>query len=177
VTTTTARPVRIDPPPPGWNAKGAAPDADRTATTAMVLGIVSLFANLVLIPSIIGIVYGRRALRSGTSQRGTAVAGIVTGVIGLVLNLVAAAIAVAVLAFGLNLGLGALQHGVEAGVVQEMAKQGTTLTDVACPVPATPRTGTTMTCTGQAEGIGPVRIEVAWTSETRYTAKVFRTTA
>jgi hypothetical protein len=170
VTVSTARPVRIDPPPPGWNARRPGTDADRTATTAMVAGILSFVVNPLLIASIIGIVYGRRALRAGTAYRGRAIAGIATGISGIVL-IVLAVIVGFLIGF---LGAAAAHQGLESGIVRGMAQQGTTLTDVACPSSPSPRTGTTLVCTGQAAGIGPVRIDLAFTSETAYTARVVR---
>lgn len=170
----TVPPLRIAPPPPGWNPRAAAAgsDADRLAHTALILGVVSLVANLLLIPSIIGIVYGRKALRTGTVQRGMAIMGIVTGAVGLASVAIALAIAIPLLLIDRG---AILQHEVETRISSGMAGQGTTLTDVTCPKPESPRAGTAMSCTAQATGIGPVRVDVTFTSPSRFTAQVIRT--
>jgi hypothetical protein len=172
-TAPTVPPLRIAPPPPGWRP-GAAPavDADRLARRAMIFGILSLVANMVLLPSIIGIVYGRRALRRGTALRSEAIVGVATGAVGLAITLGALLLVVLPL---LLVDRGAvLQHQVEARITAGMARQGTTLTDVRCPKPDSPRAGTAIACTAQATGVGPVRIDVTFTSPTAFTGQVVR---
>ena len=166
-------PLRIAPPPPGWRP-GAAPagEADRLARRAMVFGIVSVVANMALLPSIIGITYGRRALRRGTALRSEAIAGVATGAVGLAVSLVALLLVVLPI---LLVDRGAvLQHRVEARITAAAARQGTPLTGVTCPKPDAARSGTAISCTAQAGGIGPVRVDVTFTSPTAFTARIVR---
>ena len=173
-TASTVPPIRIAPPPPGWRPGAAAPglDADRLARRAMIFGILSLVANMVLLPSIIGILYGRRALRGGTARRSEAITGVVTGAVGLAVSVVALLLLLLPLLL-IDRGA-ALQHEVEGRITTEMARQGTALTDVACPRTESPAAGTAISCTAQAAGIGAVRVDVTFTSPTSFTGQVVR---
>jgi hypothetical protein len=163
-------PLRIEPPL-GWGPGSAArAEADRLARRAMVFGILSLVANVALLPSIIGVVYGRRALRRGTGLRSEAIAGVATGAVGLAVSLGAMLLVVLPL---LLVDRGAvLQHQVEARITAATAQQATVLTDVRCPKPDSPQAGTAISCTAQASGVGPVQVDVTFTSPTSFTARL-----
>lgn len=165
-------PLRIEPPI-GWSPDSAARgEADRLARRAMIFGILSLLANVVLIPSVIGITYGRRALRRGTALRGEAIAGVATGAVGLAISLGALLLVVLPL---LLVDRGAvLQHQVEARITDAAAREGTTLTEVACPKPDSPQAGTVISCSAQATGVGPVQVDVTFTGPTSFSARLVR---
>lgn len=163
-------PVRIAPPPPGWTGGGAQRhrtpsrrqqrirSADRP-TAAMVLGIVSLVANILLLPSLIGILYGSRSLRAGTQHRGQAIAGIVCGSIGGAWSLVQLALVLLSVLLGPSLTGDRIADSITASA----ARSGTALSEVVCPDPVSTAAGATLTCTAGSSQVGPVSIAVTFT--------------
>ena len=169
----SAPPLLIAPPPPGWSSQPASdPEADRLARRSLTFGLLSFVINPLLLCSIIGIVYGRRSLKLGTAHRTMAMVGIVAGVGGLVAIVVGFAIG---LFIGLHAQDAALQHSLESSIMRNSASsQGVTLSDVTCPVPHYPRSGTTLVCSAQTPDATPVRIEVAFTSSSTFTAQLLQ---
>lgn len=171
--TDTTPPLLIAPPPPGWRAQPiGSPEADRLARQAMIFGIVSLVANLLLIPSIIGIVHGRRSLRLGTTERSMAIAGVATGGVGLGVSLISLLVLLPLSFLLRGLADTELQHGVESSITTLASHQGATLTDVVCPAPHDPRAGSTLVCTAQDGSTGQVQVVVTFTSPTTFTARI-----
>jgi hypothetical protein len=169
VTDTALQPVRIPGPPPGWTGRAApSPDADKKATQALVFGIVSFVVDPLLLPTIIAITYGVKALRGGTAHRGRAVAGIVLGAAGI-------AIAVGTLALMLPLLLvdraAASQHALETSITTTMANAGDPVTGVHCPAVPSTAAGATVTCTADRAGAGQVRLAVAFLEGGRFTVQ------
>lgn len=166
----SALPARIAPPPAGWTGGRPArtrperrPRARREVkqdrpTAAMVFGIVSLVFNVLLLPSLIGILYGARSLRVGTAHRGQAIAGIVTGSIGALVTVVALGLRVALLLAPVAVS-GA--H-VAASITASSAEAGTPLTAVVCPDVPVARAGTVITCSARAADGGPVTATVTF---------------
>jgi hypothetical protein len=171
----SAPPLLIAPPPGGWSGRPVAdPDADRLARRAMIVGILSFFVNPLLLASIIGIVYGRRSLKQGTSQRSMAIAGIVTGSVSGVLILVSLAVLLPLSFFLRGVADTEMQHSVERSVTAMSEQQGAPLTDVACPAPHSPEAGSLLTCTAQSATAGAVDVQITFTSATTFRAQLVR---
>lgn len=82
------------PPPPPQQRAYAAPVATSKADAALVLGIISIFANLFYIPGILAIVWGGRERRESSKAN----AGYICGIIGTVLSILGTLLFVIVLA-------------------------------------------------------------------------------
>jgi hypothetical protein len=166
-------PLLIAPPPPGWAGRPVVSDeGDRLARRGLVLGVVSFAVNPLLLASIIGIVYGRKALRLGTTRRSEAIAGIVTGAVSGGLIVLSLAVLLPISLILRNAAATELQHGVESSIVTLASHQGVTLTDVTCPAPREPQTGTVLDCTAIDGSSGTVQVRVTFTSPTTFTARV-----
>lgn len=76
-----ARPDPGPMPPPAYGTQ-AAPRANSKATAALVLGIVSLFLNVLLVPGILAIVWGGKERQYDSKAK----AGFILGIIGTVLS-------------------------------------------------------------------------------------------
>lgn len=76
-------------PPPLYGAPLAAP-RNGFGTAGLVLGILSILACLLVVPAVLGIIFGsvgrRRAKRGEATNGGVALAGIICGSVGLALG-------------------------------------------------------------------------------------------
>jgi len=124
-------------PPPGapWSTALPRPAArgNRMATAGLTFGIVSLVANVLLVPTILGIVFGAigtaRASRRGGIGRARGIVGIVLGVLGIAAALLQLAVLIPVF---LGLQHGAVVAAVRANLAEGAASQGVTITSVEC---------------------------------------------
>lgn len=123
-------------PPPGAPYSAALPRlasrSNRMATAGLTFGILSLIANVLLVPTILGIVFGA----IGTARASRRGAGRVRGIVGIVLaalGVVAAGVQLAVL-IPVFLGLqhGAVVAAVRANLTTEAASHGVTIASVEC---------------------------------------------
>ena len=133
------------------------------ATAALVLGIASLVANLLLIPSILAVVFGVvglvRAARFGGSGEGRAIGGILLGVGGVLAVLVELVLLVPVL---LGLQHDAQLASLRSTVINQAAEEGVRLTDVSCPATADLRAPGRFTC--DAVGADGAHLSIAVTA-------------
>lgn len=124
-------------PPPGAPYSAAlprlAPRSNRMATAGLTFGVVSLVANVLLVPTILGIVFGAigtaRASRRGGSGRARGIVGIVLGALGVVAALVQLAVLIPVF---LGLQHGAVVAAVRANLADAAASHGVTIASVEC---------------------------------------------
>jgi hypothetical protein len=157
-----APPLRIAPPPPGWQGGRSLPNGPTgLATASLVLGIVALVLNLFLIPTILAIVFGVVSLARGTAGRTRAVVGIVLGAVGVLVACIVAAIAIPVF---LGVQHAAVASSMESSITTGAAQQGVTLTDVHCPVPRTVTAGATTVCTATSSAGASLTATVTFTS-------------
>lgn len=149
-------PARVAPPTAG--AVHVAPmvgvPRNGLATAGLVLGIVSLLLNVLLIPSILGVVLGAVGASRAVLRGGVGRARAITGIVLSALGVVAVGVQLAVL---VPLVLG-LQHQaqmaqVRSAVVDGAAARNVRITDVTCPATANLRVPGTFTCgAGAATG-------------------------
>lgn len=147
-----APPTAATPVQPGHIAPMTGVPRNSMATAGLVLGIVSLLFNLLLIPTILGVVFGSigaaRAGRRGGVGRARAIVGIVLSGVGVLAIGIQVAIAIP-----LFIGL---QHGasvatVQATVARQAAQQGTTFTSIDCPPTADLTRAGTFACDATKE--------------------------
>jgi hypothetical protein len=110
-----------------------APRSNRAATAGLTFGILSLIANVLLVPTILGIVFGAigtaRASRRGGVGRVRGIVGIVLAALGVVAALVQLAILIPVF---LGLQHGAVVSAVHANITDVAASHGVTIASVEC---------------------------------------------
>ena len=132
-----APPAARDAGEPGLVAPLVTLPRNGLATAALVLGIASLVANLLLIPSILAVVFGVvglvRGARFGGSGEGRAIGGILLGVGGVLAVLVELVLLAPVL---LGLQHDAQLASLRSTVINQAAEEGVRLTDVSCPATA-----------------------------------------
>jgi len=131
------RGIRPVAPPPGAPYPAAlprlAPRRNRMATAGLTFGVVSLVANVLLVPTILGIVFGAvgiaRASRRGGIGRARGIVGIVLAALGVVAAGVQLAVLIPVL---LGLQHGAVVASVRANLTDAAASHGVTIASVEC---------------------------------------------
>ncbi|MGT2425727.1 DUF4333 domain-containing protein [Amnibacterium kyonggiense] len=154
-------PLLIAPPPPGWAPdRPVATGPTEFATASLVLGIVAVVVNVLLIPTVLAVVFGVVALARGTAGRTRSIVGIVLGALGVVALGVQAAIAIPVF-FAVQHA--AVARSMESSISAGLAQQGTVVSDVLCPPPATVRAGATAVCTATSQSGVALRIDVTFT--------------
>lgn len=124
-------------PPPGaaysTTLPRLAPRSNRMATAGLTFGIVSLVANVLLVPTVLGIVFGAigtaRASRRGGMGRARGIVGIVLAVFGVVAALVQLAVLIPVF---LGLQHGAVVGAVQANIADVAASHGVTIASLEC---------------------------------------------
>jgi hypothetical protein len=103
------------------------------ATAGLTFGILSLIANVLLVPTILGIVFGAigtaRAARRGGVGRARGIVGIVLAALGIVAALVQLAVLIPLF---LGLQHGAVVAAVKANIADVAASHGVTIASVEC---------------------------------------------
>ncbi|HEY0373223.1 MAG TPA: DUF2510 domain-containing protein [Amnibacterium sp.] len=133
--------VRPVAPPPGAAYSATlprlAPRSNGMASAGLTFGIVSLLANVLLVPTVLGIVFGAigiaRAPRRGGVGQARAIVGIVLSAVGIIAAGVQLAVLVPIL---VGLQHGAVVGAVKASVANDAASRGLTIASVACPAGA-----------------------------------------
>jgi hypothetical protein len=126
-----SRPVAL---PPGAPYSAAlprlAPRSNRMATAGLTFGVVSLVANVLLVPTILGIVFGAVGAARASRRGGI---GRARGIVLAALGVVAAGVQLAVL-IPVFLGLqhGAVVASVRANLTDAAASHGVTIASVEC---------------------------------------------
>jgi Domain of unknown function (DUF4333) len=146
------------PPAPPSSAGVAGPTSNGLATASVVLGAVSLVLNVLLVPTILGIVFGvvglTRARTRGSVGQARSIIGIVLASLGVLAFGIEAAIAIPVY---LSVQDHAKVAMIESSMTTQAAKQGVVLDDVVCPASAAVEPGSTFSCTAAtAAGVGVV---------------------
>jgi hypothetical protein len=103
------------------------------ATAGLTFGILSLIANVLLVPTILGIVFGAigtaRAARRGGVGRARGIVGIVLAALGIVAALVQLAVLIPLF---LGLQHGAVVAAVQSNIADVAASHGVTIASVEC---------------------------------------------
>lgn len=111
-----------------------APRSNRMATAGLTFGILSLVANVLLVPTVLGIVFGAigaaRASRRGGIGRVRGIVGIVLGALGVVAAGVQLAVLIPVF---LGLQHGAVVAAIRGDIADAAASHGVTVASVECP--------------------------------------------
>lgn len=121
--------------------------------------------NVLLVPTVLAIVLG--ALGRGTAARARSVVGIVLGAVGVLALFVQLAILIPVVLAVAGVGQYVPFHRRMASSIEPdvNGEGGMVLSDVECPVAGRLFVGKRITCTADRAGVGPIRIDVTFTSE------------
>jgi hypothetical protein len=136
------------------------------ATASLVLGIVAMVLNVLLVPTVLAIVFGSVALGRGTAARARSIVGIVLGGVGVLALFLQIAILIPVVLAAAGAGQHVPFHLRMASWIEHdvNAEGGIVLSDVECPVAGRFFVGKRITCTADRAGVGPIGIDVTFTS-------------